>query len=409
VRLIHGDAMKTLQTLPAASVHCCITSPPFYGLRDYGCPDQLGLEATPEEYVANLVAVFREVKRVLRDDGTLWLNLGDSYASGSGHTGRNDVDRETPGGRGGSFRGGLRTRRPGAGNGSGGQLHGQRNRNGIGSVQGAKPKDLLGIPWRVAFALQADGWTLRSDIIWAKPNPMPESVRDRPTKAHEYLFLLSKKASYYYDAEAVREPHSPSTDRRLMSGPVMKVGGKKRARMGQIHRGSPYAEAAGRNRRSVWSIATQSFKGAHFATFPVKLIEPCVLAGTSARGCCPACAAPWARVVERHRVLDGERCDSLPPIRAAKGTMTAEPWGIGKWRTGSVSNTTGWRPTCACPAADPVPCTLLDPFAGACTTGLVAQRHGRDFIGIDVNADYLEMGRQRIEADRAKQPLFAAS
>jgi hypothetical protein len=269
-------------------------------------------------------------------------------------------------------------------------------------------KQLLGIPWRVAFALQADGWKLRSDIIWAKPNPMPESVRDRPTKSHEYLFLLSKSPKYFYDCDAVREPAAES----VIARSAYAVGGRKLDASrndhdhGQRSRFGDYA--AGRNRRSVWTVATQSFKGAHFATFPPNLIEPCVLAGTSARGCCPACAAPWVRLVERARWNVREEQRGMAKGNGHVGQQQRIHNTNGQ-TSGLISHTTGWRPTCACPAAEPVPCTILDPFAGACTTGLVAQRHGRDFIGIDVNAAYLEMGRKRVEADRQKQPLFAAS
>jgi len=214
VLLVRSDA----RSIPLAdkSVHCCVTSPPYWGLRDYGTAEQLGLEDTPEAYVANMVEVFREVRRVLRDDGSLWLNLGDSYASSPASGGEQSA----------TMTGGEHKRTP---------------RTRYTRPPGLKPKDLVGIPWRVAFALQADGWYLRSDIIWHKPNPMPESVRDRPTKAHEYLFLLTKSKRYYYDADAINP--------------------------------------AGRNKRSVWTVATAPYAGAHFAVFPPKLIEPCILAG----------------------------------------------------------------------------------------------------------------------------------
>jgi site-specific DNA-methyltransferase (adenine-specific) len=247
------------------SVHCVVTSPPYWGLRDYGVVGQLGLETTPEEYVANMVLVFREVRRVLRADGTLWLNLGDSYATGGGSIGR------APGGgdQGERF---IRA----------GMIATQPNRM---PIAGLKPKDLIGIPWRVAFALQADGWYLRSDIIWAKPNPMPESVTDRPTKSHEYLFLLSKSARYYFDQESVREPSQPSSIARMKSG---WNGNERRDHPNGGHdniskfigtdRGMEKA-LAGRNLRSVWTVATMPYPGAHFATFPRKLVEPCIKAG----------------------------------------------------------------------------------------------------------------------------------
>ncbi len=244
-----GDALERLREIDAGTVQTCITSPPYWGLRDYGSEGQLGLEPTPGEYVAKLVSVFAEVRRVLRDDGTLWLNLGDSYAScpASGGPGKqwDGNNQRTPMDR--------QYRRP----------------------SGLKPKDLVGIPWRVAFALQEDGWTLRSDIIWAKPNPMPESCTDRPTKAHEYLFLLSKQPRYYYDAEAIKE--KSVSDHRSGNGyarpECISRGG----------RGQPdgWEVTDTRNRRTVWTIPSQPFAAAHFAVMPPALVEPCVLAGSA--------------------------------------------------------------------------------------------------------------------------------
>lgn len=334
--IIHGDAADTLRKLPEGSVHCCVTSPPYWGLRDYGSDEQLGLEATPDEYVANLVRVFAEVRRVLRSDGTLWLNLGDSYATGAGAVGR------CPGGgeQGDRF---LRQ----------GHINTQPNRM---PIPGLKPKDLVGIPWRVAFALQADGWWLRSDIIWHKPNPMPESVTDRPTKAHEYIFLLTKSSRYYYDADTIAEPatldHPHSVDcRPEPSGGLMpehtglrqqglaqrRSGNKERKYDDAVDRPDSHLgrsipwEGATRNKRTVWTVATKPYAEAHFATFPPKLIEPCILAG--------------------------------------------------------------------CPAGG----TVLDPFAGSGTTGVVALRAERSFVGIELNEEYVEMARRRIFDDA---PLF---
>lgn len=252
MNILQGDALTVLRTLPDESVQCCVTSPPYWGLRDYGTEGQLGLEATPEEYVANMVEVFREVRRVLRSDGTLWLNLGDSYAgSGKGAWSVVGPQKEVyvPDPKG-----------PAA---------------AIPKVPpGLKPKDLVGIPWRVAFALQADGWYLRSDIIWAKPNPMPESVTDRPTKSHEYLFLLSRSERYYYDADAIREPAETGTPGHL------KAGYGARHSTSAALAGYQSDAATGRNRRSVWTIATQPYPEAHFATFPEALVEPCIKAGS---------------------------------------------------------------------------------------------------------------------------------
>lgn len=303
--VIHvGDCVETMRRLDAGSVHTCVTSPPYFGLRDYGHDGQIGLEPTPDEFVAALVAVFREVRRVLRDDGTLWLNLGDSYNNaGSSRNGE---------GLGGGRRGGA-TGADGA--------CGYKKRDLRHALKGAgiKHKDLIGIPWRVAFALQADGWYLRQDIIWHKPNPMPESVSDRCTKSHEYIFLLSKGPRYYFDHEAIKEP--------AVKGAAGSSFNKGKTAAHQMGRSSEKerTEDGTRNRRSVWTVATKPFKGAHFATFPPGLIEPCVLAG--------------------------------------------------------------------CPEGG----TVLDPFGGAGTTGLVAQRHGRNAILCELNPEYAAMARARIE------------
>jgi DNA modification methylase len=254
-----GDCLDVLRTMPDASVNCCVTSPPYWGLRDYGHADQIGLESTPEAYVARMVEVFRDVRRLLRDDGTCWVNLGDSYANNGGaHGGRDDnqcgVGAKTAHSKGA------------------GDKHQRR------APQGLKAKDLIGIPWRVAFALQADGWYLRQDIIWHKPNPMPESVTDRCTKAHEYVFLLSKSARYYYDADAIKE-----ADQGKPAGNV--DGFKNRQGLASFHAvsGGPGSDGwepgTGRNRRDVWTIATKPFHGAHFAVMPPALVEPCILAG----------------------------------------------------------------------------------------------------------------------------------
>lgn len=291
VRILLGDVREKLRELPDESVHCVVTSPPYFGLRDYGVEGQIGLEPTPAEFVAVMVDVFREVRRVLRKDGTLWLNLGDSYASGGK-------------GGGGSFM----AERGDAAWQSRSQVNGWRS-----PPTGLKHKDLIGIPWRVAFALQADGWYLRQDIIWAKPNPMPESVTDRCTKAHEYLFLLSKSARYHYDAEAISEPCAWGEGQRVVNDYGTELEG-------------------GRNKRSVWEVATQPFKEAHFATFPPDLIEPCIKAGCPKGGC------------------------------------------------------------------------VLDPFGGAGTTGLVADRLQRDAILIELNPAYAEIARNRIHGDA---PMFA--
>ena len=333
-----GDCRNVLPTLPAESVQCVVTSPPYWGLRSYGIGaenGELGCEPTPELYVEHLVQVFREVRRVMREDAVLFLNLGDSY----------------------------------------------------------QDKQLVGIPWRVAFALQADGWWLRSDIIWHKPNCMPESVTDRPTKAHEYVFLLSKSARYFYDADAVREPGKPEGSHA--HGKKHKcVGLKERP---DLFRGKLETPDGGRNRRTVWTIPTRPYKGAHFATFPPALVEPCILAGTSERGCCPACGAPWKRITKSSDMSSRPRRGSK-----SKGIQNAQYQGATSagqayqdWRNANPDVTVGWRPTCDHDAA-PVPCIVLDPFAGSGTVGEVCATHHRQFVGIDLNPDYIELAKKRV-------------
>lgn len=351
IRILHGDCRETLKTLPDESVHCCVTSPPYFGLRDYGCDGQLGLEATPEEFIAKLVEVFREVRRVLRDDGTLWVNMGDSYSTHAAGKVANPMAKSTLAG--------VKT---------------QEVANESSRAQGAylkcaslPEKNLIGVPWMLAFALRADGWYLRQDIIWSKPNPMPESVRDRCTKAHEYLFLLSKSPRYYFDSAAMQEPAKPESAARYnydfggakaehltaeeANGPGTRTRpiGKRQQKAYSFARttategkpGSPaqhredredVAYIGTRNKRSVWEVATQPFAEAHFATFPPALIEPCILAGAPQGG------------------------------------------------------------------------TVLDPFGGAGTTGLVADRLQRDAILCELNPQYIEIAERRIRGDA---PLFA--
>jgi DNA modification methylase len=303
-----GEAARELEALPDRSVHCCVTSPPYWGLRDYGAEGQLGLESNPDDYVDRLVGIFDQVARVLRDDGTVWLNLGDTYAAKARGS---DVGWET-----------SRLTNPGhVQKAQAASLRGSGERH-RGKGAGLKEKDLVGIPWMAAFALRSAGWYLRRDVVWSKSNPMPESVRDRPTSAHEYLFLLTKSPRYFYDAEAIKEP-----DCGRGSG----NGYRREERLtyddGKGARGQdePWQPGGGRNKRSVWEIATRPFPDAHFATFPPQLVEPCILAGTA-------------------------------------------PGGL-----------------------------VLDPFAGAATTGLVAAQLGRRFLGIEINPEYAAMGRARIE------------
>lgn len=363
-KIYNMDCLEGLKQLPDNSINCCVTSPPYWGLRDYGVEGQLGLEKTPEAYVERMVEVFREVRRVLRDDGTLWLNLGDSYASNTKSAGRNDTAK----------------------------MYGAESQHlskhmKLKIEHGLKPKDLVGIPWMVAFALRADGWYLRQDIIWHKPNAMPESVKDRPTKAHEYVFLLAKAKRYFYDADAIREPYV-----RPLHAPGNKThNGRLTASMGHFEEPDRiWGNPSGRNKRSVWTIATEPFPEAHFATFPSKLIEPCILAGTSPRAC-EMCGAPWERVVEREpmEIKRSGRGAALGKYgkTAASGTMIKP----------ATSVTTGWRPTCTCQNEGKGRCIVLDPFMGSGTTGMVAAMHQRNFIGFELNPEYCKMAERRIE------------
>ena len=306
-RLIQGDACEVLSSMPSDSVDCCITSPPYYALRDYGCDGQIGLESTPEAYIEKLVAVFREMRRVLRPEGTCWVNIGDSYW-GSGSRGcevstKSDLQM-----------------------GSKGTVNLANLPQIKGNVGVYKNKDLIGIPWMLAFALRNDGWYLRQDIIWAKPNPMPESVKDRCTRSHEYIFLLSKSNRYYYDAEAIKEP-TKTRDNNVRDRDNTKLNNTPgRTRMGGLKTNN----YKWRNKRDVWNVATVPFSGAHFATFPERLIAPCILAG------CP--------------------------------------------RGGVV----------------------LDMFNGTGTTGVVALKNGRKYIGIEMNEQYIDMANERIERETAQ-------
>ena len=403
--LLQGDCTKVLATLPAASVQCCVTSPPSWGLRDYGAGGQLKLEETTEAYISNMVLVFREVWRVLRDDGTLWLNLGDSYAGVAGNA------------RGEGAGGGQeRVKSMGFG-----ALPKRKDLEG-----GLKHKDLAGIPWRVAFALQADGWYLRQDIIWHKPNPMPESVADRCTKAHEYIFLLTKSAKYFYDSEAVKERgamvagDSAGSSQRDTQETHGLGGGNSGINLAKQKLAAELQEKgySTRNKRSVWTVTTKPFRGAHFATFPPDLIEPCILAGTSENGQCPKCGKSWKRIMEKIGVSTYEKMGGKNGgyKKMREESMRRGETGVGDtrdsngnivWYEATPKKFMGWQPDCVC-RLDPIASVVLDPFSGAGTTGLVAVQHGRRYIGIELNPDYLEMSRKRIQlaCDKIVTPLL---
>ena len=385
VKILTGDCMETLKELEDESIHMCVTSPPYYGLRDYGHDGQIGLEETPEEYVQKMVEVFREVKRVLRDDGTLWLNIGDSYA-GSGKGGQSAEKRS-------------KGWQPEYGN--------------KGATYGLKPKDLIGIPWMLAFALRADGWYLRQDIIWHKPNPMPESVSDRCSKAHEYIFLLSKSKKYYYDHEAVKEP---SIHQGRVVNPKDNLTGKYstdgKAKKGyETHITGMRVVGSKRNKRSVWTVNTKPFRGAHFAVFPPDLIKPCILAGTPAYGCCSKCGEAYVRKIEK---VDMGVTPEMKKAGAnsqgtyegrdlkdyASATMSQQTPKTVKQRTlesmSKANITIGWEVNCQCDA-DVVPAVVLDPFGGSGTTACVALEHGRNAVLCELNPEYVALAEERIE------------
>jgi DNA modification methylase len=368
---VQADARE----LPQAddSVHCCVTSPPYWGLRDYGHAGQIGLEPTLAEYLAVMVGVFREVRRVLRPDGTLWLNMGDGY-SGSGNL------------EGASDRAHCLSAR---------QILAHPKLTGTGSAKrtGLKPKDLMMQPHRLAIALQDDGWYVRMDNVWAKPNPMPESVTDRPTKSHEYVFLLSKSERYYYDAEAVRERARNDRTDNVAFGPRPPKGYPGHINDRRRASGVVADNSGGRNLRSVWTMTTRPCKEAHFATFPIDLPLRCIKAGTSERGCCPTCGGPWKRIVERTAMVleRSERTHEFGRTRTS-GNMVSPP----------TSKTITWLPTCKCPAHEPVPCTVLDPFGGAATTALAAHELGRHCVIVERKAEYIDIGRTRLANHRPR-------
>lgn len=370
--VLAGDARDVLFRFPDNLFQCCVTSPPYWRLRNYECSGQFGLEATPEEYVANMVAVFREVRRVLREDGTLWLNLGDSYSDGNmiPHGGERK-DRNHDG------MSGVKRR----------QLH-------------LRPKNLVGIPWRVAFALQADGWYLRQAIIWHKTSPMPESVKDRCTRAHEYIFLLTRNKHYYYDAEAIKESCVKGTQQRNKRD-VWTVAAKPCSWEFCLHCNSLFE---GKERRGIRThkektcpvCGSKNAWVGHFAQYPKELIEPCIKAGISAKGACASCGAPYERIMTKREAKDTGASTGGDPNRQDGGIRERDKTGDGGNTLATKTVATGtWKPTCTC-NSQTSPCFVLDPFAGAATTGIVALENGAEFIGIDINSNYCEVANARI-------------
>lgn len=421
--IINGNAKRL--ALADGSIHCIVTSPPYFGLRDYGASEQIGQEQTVSAYIDNLRECAREWFRVLRHDGSLWLNLGDSYAG----SGRGLMGDGSPSDRGSAKQG-----------------------TNKGTTQGAfkiskacaeyKQKDLYGIPWAVATALRADGWYLRRDIIWAKNNPMPESVTDRPTTAHEYIFLLTKSARYFYDEVAVAEPAItaeriyPSWEKRKESGEPARRDDP--ALSGYVNKGAGMGGGSTRNLRSVWDIdedeyaqflqwkaersgamrdvwpiSSNGYKGAHFATMPPEIPRKCIMAGTSARGCCPDCGAPFERVTHREKPKSRAVNAQTPNGQTEQGSLKNERVDLYP-----PTNTEGWYPTCNCSGLPPLPsreehteeharllerareltaspCVVLDSFSGSGTTGKVAIELGRQYIGVEINPAYIALAHER--------------
>lgn len=402
-----GDSLAVLRTLPDASVQCCVTSPPYWSLRDYGVAGQIGLEPTMADWLVQLVAVFAEVRRVLRPDGTLWLNVGDAYVgtgSGAQGAGGEMADRSVAGAR----------------------------RKGGGRGAGLAPKQRMGLPHRLVFALQDAGWWWRDEVVWHKRAPMPESCRDRCTMSHELLFLLTPRPAYFFDQEAIRESVTgeahPRGDGRVPTGWDTGLGahqgkvGRYKHRRGarapkQVNAGRAFGSLqTTRNKRSVWTLTSEPFREAHFATFPTALVEPCILAGTSADGCCSICGAPRKRVVRKgapnlaHQRACGGDAAGAYHREATKDYAGARAENAAAVKARILAGlrdreTVAWEPTCrrGCAGGESVPCAVLDPFAGSGTTGVVAVRHGRQFVGIELNRDYAEMARRRIGA---AAPLF---
>jgi DNA modification methylase len=428
----NGDSLTVLKTLPSNYVHCVCTSPPYYGLRDYGCSGQMGLEATLEEFLERMVELFREVRRVLRPDGTCWINMGDAYAQQNTRASRIELEKDRE-------RAAAKNYKTGAFAGYAGWDRAARTVGGK-----LKPKDLIGQPWRLALALQADGWWLRSDIIWNKSNPLPESCKDRPSKSHEYIFLLTKSSRYFYDAEAVKEPLAESTMPRLLravggghkhsnGAPGQKPQGLARSRPNgkgnaKTFRGGLYTNntsfdnsapadrdshgnvpsASGlRNKRTVWTFATEPFSARalgfentnHFATFPLELPLTCIKAGTSARGVCAACGKPWKRIVDPSPEYARHLGKSYHDHSADQARGMMQPKN-GEFRSINAEYVTvGWQPTCQCEPSEPVPALVLDPFAGAGTTLLAANQLGRHGIGIELNSEYCRIAERRLIED----------
>lgn len=364
VRIALGDARERLREMPAELAQCVVTSPPFFGLRDYGEAGQIGLEDTPEEWVEALVKVMREARRVLRKDGVAWIEVGDSYNAFNSNRGwSNSLSRKSDPGRNHLPRGLV--------------------------VPGLKNKDLVGAPWMLAFALRADGWYLRAENIWHKTNGMPESATDRPTRTHTQVFLLSRAPRYFYDRHAVLLPHQP--DGRKQTKIASNGAGVSTHGNYENRQGSERWPGAGKNLRSVWSMPTEATHHGHYAAFPEHLAARCILAGTSEHGACAACGAPYARVVDEEFVPQGD----VDP-ESVRGEGDASNGWEGYPRGSKDVKTLGWEPTCRCDAGEPVPQVVLDPFMGSGTTAVAARALGRHAVGVELSSEYLKIADERL-------------
>jgi DNA modification methylase len=336
--LINEDALSALKKIPDNVFHTIVTSPPYWQLRDYFAPKQLGQENTPEEYIHKLVIILEEAKRVLRKDGSLWLNIGDSY-----------------------------------------------NQKAFKHKNNIKIKDLMGMPWKVALALQNSGWYLRCDIIYNKTNPLPDGAKDRPTRSHEYIFLLTKSSKYFYDYYATLEDTETHPNGEQGFGANNQKG---TYRMDQERTFIHYGK---RNKRSVWEVPVANFQGKHFATFSSKLIEPCILASTSEKGCCVECGTPWVRKFEKEQIkINNKSTNKLTDSSNMFEDMKTKQ----EYKLHLVEK--GWEKQCQCKTFDTKSCLVLDPFSGMATTGLVSFKHCQNYVGIELNKEYLDISKERL-------------
>lgn len=375
--LLNGKAQERLKEFADNTFHTVVTSPPYWQQRDYFDSDQLGQEATPEKFVENLVDICKEVKRVLRKDGTFWLNIGDSYNTSSGFC-----------------RGTKGWKRKGRDKGS-------ADKQAIKHPY-IKKKELFGVPWMLAVALQKDGWYLRCDIIWQKSNPMPDGAKDRPTRGHEYIFLLSKSPQYFYDYYRVLE----DTDEKPEG--VQGFGARNQKGTYRMDQERSFEHYGKRNKRAVWRTSVSTFQGDHFATYPPQLIEPCIMASTSEYGCCVKCGTPWHRTFEKVKVEKDTTQNKTSTKRKEEPVNMFEeecPTQEQEKEYSLELVSTGWEKGCKCKTNKVTSCLVLDPFSGTGTTGEVALKHGQRYVGVELNKEYLEISRKRLHPTSVRKEV----